>query len=72
MEIEPGRLYKLSEMGAATGIPSSTLKRWAINGQIPAIRTGKLWRIAGADILHLMKHGTQEPGAKGQDTETEE
>ena len=65
MEIDAGRLYKMTEMQEITGVPSSTLKKWALAGKIRAIRTGRLWRIRGDAIQHFLDHGTEEPQQDG-------
>ena len=61
-ELDSTRAYKLSEMSLITGVPQTTLTRWARNGQIKARKAGKLWRITGDGIRYFLEHGTEEKG----------
>ncbi len=60
--IDNTRAYKLSEMSAITGVPQTTLTRWARAGQIKARKAGKLWRITGEGIKYFLEHGTEGDG----------
>ena len=69
-QIEPQKLYTLSQAAALVGIPAVTMRWHARHGQIPARKIGsKVWYVTGLDLLKMLG---QEPGAKGQDTETQE
>ena len=56
------RTYKLSEVSSMTGIPQTTLSRWAREGKIEVLKTGRLWRMTAYAIQHLLENGTIDPG----------
>lgn len=60
-EIERSRFYKLSEVTSITGIPQSTLTKYAREGRIKATKVGKLWRMTGDWVIDFMQNGTEYP-----------
>jgi excisionase family DNA binding protein len=56
-ELDETRAYRLSEMAAITGVPQSTLTRWARLGLINAQKLGRNWRISGKWIQYYLDHG---------------
>lgn len=63
-EIERSRFYKLSEVTSITGIPQSTLTKYAREGRIKATKVGKLWRMTGDWVIDFMQNGTEDPEEK--------
>lgn len=57
--LDPTKAYTISEMSAITGVPKTTLTRWARLGQIKTVKAGKLWRITGDGIQYFLDHGTE-------------
>lgn len=65
-ELDDTKAYTISEMSAITGVPKTTLTRWARLGQIKTVKAGKLWRITGAGIRYFLEHGT-DPKREGSE-----
>lgn len=64
MEIEDSKFYKMSEVSAITGVPQSTLTKYARQSRIKAIRVGKLWRMNGEWVKEFLENGTENPEEK--------
>ena len=58
MEIEEGKLYRISEVAEMLGIPKSSLARWARTGELPAKKLGRNWHLTGAEVKALAQNGT--------------
>lgn len=54
-QIEPQKLYTLSQAAALVGIPAVTMRWHARHGQIPARKIGaKVWYVTGLDLLKML------------------
>ena len=57
-DIEDSKLYKLTDVSEMIGLPRTTLKKYAQNGGVKAVKIGRDWHMTGEAIKHLLEHGT--------------
>jgi excisionase family DNA binding protein len=49
--LDPGRLYKASEIAEIANVHVETVRRWLRFGQLPARKVGGQWFIYGGDLI---------------------
>jgi len=61
----PRLAYRVSEVAESLGLDDETVRRWCVSGEIPAVKRGKVWLIALADLerwLHADADGRARTG----------
>jgi excisionase family DNA binding protein len=53
--IKPEGIYTLNEAAQYLKVSYNTLWRWVKQGDFPAFKMGKFWRVYGRDLLTLDK-----------------
>jgi excisionase family DNA binding protein len=53
---QPIGLISLSEAARRTGRHPEVLRRWCIDGRLPAVRVGRTWAISHESLASLMSH----------------
>ena len=56
MASQPIGLISLSEAARQTGRHPEVLRRWCIDGRLPAVRVGRTWAISHESLASLMSH----------------
>jgi len=49
-------LISLSEAARRTGRHPEVLRRWCLEGRVPAVRVGRTWAISHESLVTLMSH----------------
>ena len=50
-------LYSTSQVASLFDVDKQTVRRWAISGQMPAIKFGKHWRFKESEVLKVLSEG---------------
>ena len=49
--LNPGRLYKVSEIAEIADVHVETVRRWLRFGKLPARKVGEQWFVYGGDLI---------------------
>ncbi len=57
IEPKPKEVYTLQEAAEYLKVTYGTALRWVTQGNLPAFKVGKFWRVYGRDLLTLNELG---------------
>ena len=52
---DPLRLLSVERLAELWCVSEATVRRWAREGELPAVRIGKCWRFRESDLLRLIE-----------------